>query len=138
MKKIKSIAVLNLVLIRTLIDLAEKQDINLSTSIMQFSAKDKDGNEVVSREHDMRTVIDTVIEGLTGFIDQRDKGQIVDVPCELSHADAVKISDDPEFHELYQNILTNQDTSEDAAVILIQLVHKLIVKQQDDMSQSAA
>lgn len=138
MKKIKSIVVLNLVLIRTLIDLAEKHNVNLSTSIMQLSAKDKDGKEVVSREHDMRTVIDTVIEGLTQFIDQRDKDQIVDVPCELSHADAVKISDDPEFHELYQNILTNQDTSEDAAVILIQLVHKLIVKQQDDMSQSAA
>lgn len=58
-------------------------------------------------------------------------GHSVVVPKSLTHADAVKISDNGSFCEVYQNILLNDDTSEDAAAILIQTVHEAMIEAQE-------
>ena len=50
------------------------------------------------------------------------------VSKELTHAQAAKISDNEDFFEIYQTILLESDTSEDAAVILIQTVHKAMIE----------
>lgn len=49
------------------------------------------------------------------------------VPKELTHEQAVRISDDENFFETYQTILTESDTSEDSAAILIQTAHKAMI-----------
>lgn len=53
------------------------------------------------------------------------------VPKELTHEQAVKVSDDENFFETYQTILTESDTSEDSAAILIQTAHKAMIKAQE-------
>lgn len=50
------------------------------------------------------------------------------VPRKLTHHQAVKISDDENFFEIYQTILTESDTSEDSAAILIQAVHSAMIE----------
>lgn len=57
------------------------------------------------------------------------------VPKELSHAQAVKISDDPNFFETYQTILHESESSEDAAVILIQTAHKAMIEVQGQSNE---
>lgn len=53
------------------------------------------------------------------------------VPEGLTHEQAARISDDENFFETYQTILTESDTSEDSAVILIQTAHKAMIKAQE-------
>lgn len=54
------------------------------------------------------------------------------VPKELTHEQAVRISDDENFFETYQTILTESDTSEDSAAILIQTAHKAMIEAQEN------
>ena len=58
------------------------------------------------------------------------------VPKVLTHDVGVKISDNPEFFEVYQNILLESETSEDAAVILIQTAHKAMIEAQEQSHES--
>ena len=58
------------------------------------------------------------------------------VPEGLTHEQAARISDDENFFETYQTILTESDTSEDSAVILIQTAHKAMIKAQDPANDS--
>ena len=53
------------------------------------------------------------------------------VPKGLTHEQAARISDDENFFETYQTILTESDTSEDSAVILIQTAHKAMIEAQE-------
>lgn len=53
------------------------------------------------------------------------------VPEGLTHEQAARISDDENFFETYQTILTESDTSENSAVILIQTAHKAMIKAQE-------
>lgn len=50
------------------------------------------------------------------------------VPEVLTHEQAARISDDENFFETYQTILTESDTGEDSAVILIQTAHKAMIE----------
>ena len=58
------------------------------------------------------------------------------VPEGLTHEQAARISDDENFFETYQTILTESDTSEDSAVILIQTAHKAMIKAQEQANDS--
>ena len=49
------------------------------------------------------------------------------VPKELTHEQAVKISDHPEFFEIYQNIVLDSDTSEDSVSVLLRIAHKAMI-----------
>lgn len=53
------------------------------------------------------------------------------VSKELTHEQAVKVSDDENFFETYQTILTESDTSEDSAAILIQTARKAMIEAQE-------
>ena len=53
------------------------------------------------------------------------------VPKELTHEQAVKISDHPEFFEIYQNIVLDSDTSEDSVSVLLRIAHKAMIETQE-------
>ncbi len=57
------------------------------------------------------------------------------VPEGLTHEQAARISDDENFFETYQTILTESDTSEDSAVILIQTAHKAMIEAQESANE---
>lgn len=50
------------------------------------------------------------------------------IPRKLTHFDYVAISNDQDFFDTYQTILAELDSSEDSAVILIQTIHKALVR----------
>lgn len=116
----------------------------ISENRTEFSGIHFAGNGIIDRLEDNR-VFGHLYSGQPFMCDPTDVSVNVDihnldkyyqlgfvlVPKELTHEQAVKVSDDENFFETYQTILTESDTSEDSAAILIQTAHKAMIKAQE-------
>ena len=93
------------------------------------------GHQYYHDEHGHMIVdMDDVVKEISGFDSWKAQAVpegFVLVPEGLTHEQAARISDDENFFETYQTILTESDTSEDSAVILIQTAHKAMIEAQE-------